>query len=78
MFELKPCPFCGEVPHIEKKPLWRTGMNGSTHGYYGCFEFDIHCDKCGCRVNLGRNDSIYNTEEEAKENAVKAWNKRMT
>ena len=56
MFELKPCPFCGEVPYIEKKPLWRTGMNGSTHGYYGCFEFDIHCDKCGCRVNLGRND----------------------
>lgn len=76
MDELKPCPFCGTIPYIERKPLWRTYKNGSTHGYYGCFEYDIHCDKCGCRVNLGRNDSIYNTEEEARENAIKAWNKR--
>lgn len=31
---LKPCPFCGELPYLEKKPLWRTYGDGTTHGYY--------------------------------------------
>ena len=49
--ELKKCPFCGEIPYIEKKPLWKT-YNGTTHGYYGCFEYDIRCHKCGCNILL--------------------------
>ena len=70
---IKPCPFCGEVPYLEKIPLW----NGS-HGYHGCYEYDIHCrnPECGCRVNLGKNDTIYNSDGEARLNAVHAWNRR--
>ena len=71
MSELKPCPFCGELVYIEKRPLW----NG-THGYVGCYEYDIHCEKCGCRVYLGMNDTIYCSDEEAKTNAINAWNRR--
>ena len=76
MEELKPCPFCGEIPCIEKKPLWKTYYNGITHGYFGCFEYDICCNKCGCNVTLGGNDTIYRTDEEAKKNATEAWNRR--
>ena len=77
MAELKPCPFCGEEVYIEKIPMWAT-HNGITHGYIGCYEFDIHCrnKECLCTVNLGRNDTIYCDEAEAKLNAIKAWNRR--
>ena len=68
---LKPCPFCGAEVHIDKNPLW----NGS-HGYHGCFEYDIHCGKCGCRVPLPQNDTIYRSDEVARENAITAWNVR--
>lgn len=68
---LKPCPFCGAEVHIDKNPLW----NGS-HGYHGCFEYDIYCDKCGCRVHLGANNTIYQDDEVARQNAIKAWNTR--
>lgn len=73
---IKPCPFCGEVPYLEKVPLWTTHSNGVTHGYVGCFEFDIHCSNCGCRVKLGSNNTIYNSEKEARESAIKSWNRR--
>lgn len=70
--ELKPCPFCGTIPYLEKRPLW-----SGSHGYHGCYIYDIHCEKCGCYVNLGRNDTIYITDEEAKQNAINAWNQRV-
>ncbi len=73
---LKPCPFCGEIPYIEKKPLWRTHGDGTTRGYYGSFEYDIRCHKCGCNIPLPRNDTIYNNDAEAKQNAINAWNTR--
>lgn len=76
MPDLKQCPFCGEFPYIEKKPLWKTYSGGITHGYYGCFEYDIRCHKCGCNVPLGGNDTVYRTDEEAKKNAIEAWNRR--
>ena len=66
--QLKPCPFCGEIPHIEQKPIY---------DYDGYYKYDIHCEKCGCHINLGRNDTIYNTDEEARQNAINAWNKRV-
>ena len=76
---LKPCPFCGEVPYLERSPLWTTYKDGTTHGYYGDFEYVIRCrnPECGCSVYLGRNDTVYNTDEDAKNNAIKAWNKRL-
>lgn len=73
---LKPCPFCGNDVYIEKVPLWNTDSRGSTHGYFGCYQFDIKCEKCGCTINLGQNDTVYRSEKEAKENAINAWNKR--
>lgn len=73
--ELKPCPFCGSIPLLEKKPLWSE----HGHGYYGCYEFDIHCPKvdCGCRILLLNNNTIYFSEEKAMENAVNTWNRRV-
>lgn len=77
---IKPCPFCGETPYLERKPLWSTYSNGSTHGYYGCHEYVIQCrnPECGCSVKLGRNDTVYNKDEEARQNAIKAWNRRVS
>ena len=75
MAELLPCPFCGEIPYIERKPLWKE-YGGSAHGYYGCFEYDIRCHKCGCNIPLSGNDTVYRKDEEARQNAIKAWNTR--
>jgi len=73
---LKPCPFCGNEVYIEKVPLWRTYPDGTTHGYRGKYSFDIRCEKCGCNINIKGNDTLYTSEEKAKENAINAWNKR--
>lgn len=75
MAELKPCPFCGTVPYIERLPLWET-YGGHTHGYYGCYKYDIQCHKCGCAIPLPQNDTIYRKDEEARQNAIDTWNKR--
>lgn len=74
---LEPCPFCGEMVFMEKKPLWRTNCGGTTHGYYNKYEYDVHCHNCGCRVPLPGNDTVYHTDEEAKQNAANAWNRRV-
>lgn len=73
MDALKPCPFCGQPVYLEKKPLWQ-----GSHGYPGCFEYVIECNnkECGCRINLLQNDTVYNTDEEARKNVIKAWNTR--
>ena len=68
---LKPCPFCGNDVCIEKKFVMT-----SQGYYYNKFEYDIHCEKCGCRVNLGQNSTLYVSDEKAKENAIYAWNRR--
>ena len=70
---LKTCPFCGKEVELKKEPLW----NGS-HGYVGCYEYVIQCNdpKCRCSINLGQNDTIYRSDEEAKRNAIRAWNRR--
>ena len=74
-YDLLPCPFCGEDVYIEKVQLW----NGS-HGYHGHYEFDVHCRnlECNCRISLGKNNTLYCNEEEARLNAIQAWNKRAT
>lgn len=76
MAELLPCPFCGEIPYIERTPLWQE-HSGSARGYYGCFEYEIRCHKCGCNITLKGNDTIYHKDEEAKQNAITAWNTRV-
>lgn len=74
---LKPCPFCGNAVYLEKKPLWRD-CNGSTHGYFGCYEYVIECNnpECRCNVALKGNNTVYAKDEEAKQNAIEAWNRR--
>ena len=72
--KLKPCPFCNSEVELEKIPLWY----GNGRGYKDCYEFKIRCKKCVCRVDQPENDSIYRNEEKAKNNAIKAWNRRVT
>lgn len=74
---VKSCPFCGNQVCVEKVPLWRTRGDGGTSGYSGCYEYDIHCDECGCRIRLPGNDTVYRSDKEAKENAINAWNRRV-
>lgn len=69
--ELKPCPFCGNVPKIEQKPLWDNG-----HGYYGCFKYVIQCHNCGCQIYMAGNDTANRDSETARTNAINAWNRR--
>ena len=69
--QLKPCPFCGTITYITAKPLWH-----GSHGYADCYEYDIHCEKCGCNIKLGKNNTVYSTHKEARENAIAAWNSR--
>jgi hypothetical protein len=76
MSYLEPCPFCGEMVFMEKKPLWRTNCDGTTHGYHGCFKYDVYCRVCGCTINLPGNDTVYRTDEEAIKNVTEAWDRR--
>lgn len=68
---LKPCPFCGANVRVEKKTLWH-----GSHGYRNCYEYNICCHNCGCRVRLEQNDTIYRSDEEAEMNAINTWNNR--
>ena len=70
MSKLKPCPFCGSDVELKKIPLWH-----GSHGYSGCYEFKIRCEKCGCTVYQPENDSIYRSEDVAKEALRLASNK---
>ena len=76
---LKPCPFCGTIPYLERKLYGAGGPNGLTHGYYDCHEYVVRCHnpECGCRVNLPSNNTVYITDEKARQNAINAWNKRF-
>lgn len=70
--ELKTCPFCGAEAEFETIPLW----HGSS-GYHGCYEFRIRCKKCGAQPNYPQNDTVYRPANEAIENVLKAWNRRV-
>lgn len=73
MTVIKECPFCGSEVELTKIPLW----NG-VHGYRDCYRYDIRCEKCGCHRNLGDNDTIYNTDDVARKNALDKWNERSS
>ena len=70
---IKPCPFCGNDVYLQERPLWSEGG----HGYYGCYEYKIECEECGCKIWCDHNNTIYNTDEIAKDNMIKAWNRRV-
>lgn len=64
---LKPCPFCGAGVYLERKKI---------NSYRGDYEFDIRCFNCGCHLEYVNNTTIYGSEEEARQNVIKAWNRR--
>ena len=72
--ELKPCPFCGDEVGLKRNKLWTD----SGHGYKGCYEYIIRCDNpdCSCNIKLPKNNTIYNNDQDAVNNAIKAWNTR--
>lgn len=60
MSELKPCPFCGWEAMLEQARV-RKG-----------YESSVVC--CGCLVYMPT--ITYDTQEEADEAAIEAWNRR--
>jgi Lar family restriction alleviation protein len=70
-YELKPCPFCGSEVKMTQVPLWH-----GSHGYHGCYDFTVRCEECGCTLDFYKNDTIYRSEDEAENNAIKTWNQR--
>ena len=73
MNELKPCPCGCKNVELKKDPLGH-----GSHGYHGCYEFNIKClnPNCGWRLKIPKNDTIYRSEEEARKNTINAWNNR--
>ena len=72
MPELKPCPFCGGIAAIKHQDVYMSKA------------IFVHCTKCKARVMEyfegvhGFGDAKrYQTEEEATDKAIKAWNRRV-
>lgn len=70
--ELKPCPFCGEMPRTEVSV---TRMGGSEDHV----DFSIHCTNCGTektvRLKIKGFVSFFDVEK-AMEQATQIWNQR--
>jgi C4-type Zn-finger protein len=71
--ELKPCPFCGNMP---KAKVEIVSMGGDSD----CIHFSIVCEKCG----ISRTTALYTKVankftdvEEAMELAREIWNSRV-
>ena len=70
--ELKPCPFCGELPRTEVSV---TKMGGSKDHV----DFAIHCTNCGTEKTVRLKIVAYANfldVEKAQEQVIQAWNKR--
>lgn len=76
-FKLEDCPFCGDSIILQKLPLW-TEWGGHTRGYYNKYEYVARCTnpECRCSVYLGKNDTIYHSDEEAINEVITHWNRR--
>ena len=70
--ELKPCPFCGELPRTEVSV---TRMGGSEDHV----DFTIHCTNCGTEKTVRLKIVAYAKfldVEKAQEQVIQAWNQR--
>lgn len=74
--ELKPCPFCGNVPEIVLKSYGHQA-EGFKQSHM------IWCPKCGCTFNryfdsvFNRNiDGEFIIKEDGLKKAINAWNRR--
>ena len=73
--KLKPCPCGNENVYIERKPLWHDN-----HGYKNSYEYTVKCDnpKCIWQPKFSFNNTIYRTDDEARNNTIEQWNNRTT
>ncbi len=77
--KLKPCPFCGSVPHLKQKSNCYTDTSKAA-------EFSIYCQGCGIELpkkftfkiefDLESTSGIRVIEDE-RPKAVEAWNRRL-
>lgn len=74
MRELKPCPFCGNLPHTEVRV---TQMGGDVDKV----DFSVVCSSCGtgkiARLTIAKTakfDEVVSTMNKA----VEAWNRRCS
>lgn len=71
---IKECPFCHDIPILNKDPLW----NGS-HGYHGNYEYYVGCRNGRCKINprtKSYNDIYDMKEQECIEKVIEDWNIR--
>ena len=73
MNELKPCPFCGGKPYT-RFSLRSMGHQSDSVG------FRVECFKCGISkgVILKVCDASFDDIEKAKNEAIEAWNRRVS
>lgn len=62
MIKLKPCPFCGDVPHLDR------------HEIFCDCGAKLQIDEFRYQV---MDNGLYPTYEEAKQMMVDAWNRRV-
>lgn len=70
----KECPFCHELPSMEKDPLWH-----GSHGYHGNYKYYVACTNKDCKINPKTKayDDVYGmTEEDCINKAIEDWNDR--
>lgn len=71
--ELRPCPFCGEVP----KGLTKQGGSDERYGYN--FSMIIECS-CGVRLSRPSKQGVNGwccDQGEAENAVIEAWNRRV-
>ena len=69
MAKLLNCPFCGGKAKIRKHQI---------ESYEGKFFYQVRCTKCQTVRANSLFDTIYSSEEEAIEKAIKCWNTRAS
>lgn len=81
MEKLRNCPFCGSdkvtLQQVSNNGNWTRHFEDGTNEY-----FAVKCSECGARGGvgmMGSNPLIHKTttEEEAKQIAIRKWNRRF-
>ena len=67
MVKLKPCPWCGSSAAL---------LVNQIDGYPGRHTYACECLMCHAQAPLGELSDVWCTAEEAKEEAVRIWNRR--
>lgn len=70
MERIKDCPFCGTGGHLYIEPL---------EHYYNNSMYYVQCTNpnCAAMVCHGRKYDVYISAEDARREAIEAWNRRV-